>query len=343
MKLCDLHIHYLRNIQNRRFPLGPHLNFILGPNGAGKTSFLEGLYLVATGRSFRSREITHLITEGQSQLQIFAKSQDEQRFSLQKSLQQPMIAQINGQHCTSTSTLARLLPCQLLYQDIFNIIDAGPGIRRAVLDWGLFHVEPQYHQLLKDYRRALQQRNVLLRQRAPLAQFQPWNHLLSELSQQLDAKRSVYFRNLLPFFGEVLAALSDLNCTLRYFKGWDRKNEGKNLELILEQSMQSDLQRQFTQQGAHQADLLLIVEDKKAKYFLSRGQQKICLFALKLAQLRLLHENPIVLIDDLMSELDKHHIQSLLDYIAGIDSQFFITCQPEAYVKKTEANVIMLS
>lgn len=330
MKLTDLHIHHLRNIQNRRFALHPSLNFIEGVNGSGKTSFLEALYLGCTGRSFRSREVSHLVSEGESQLNVFIKTDDAQTLSLQKSLHKPMVARINQNPCTSTSELARFLPCQLLYQDIFHIIDAGPGIRRGLLDWGLFHVEHEYHLVLKEYRRVLQQRNALLKQTARPEAFEPWNHLLASLAEKLDKKRQRYFEVLHPIFLDLLASVSKLDCKIVYFKGWDRKNEGKSLESILKSSWQSDRQRQFTQHGAHQADLLIETGDKKVKHYLSRGQQKMLLFALKFAQLSLLQKDSIlVLVDDMFSELDRQHGENLLRYIATQPYQFFLTFQPE--------------
>jgi DNA replication and repair protein RecF len=322
MILNELQISNLRNIQHARLSLHPNLNIISGLNGGGKTTFLEALYLLSTGHSFRTREVVSLISQGQEALTVFAKTNDDQRISIQKSLHFPTMAKLNGEACTSSSELASFLPSQIFYQDIFQLIDAGPGVRRTVLDWGLFHVEHNYLSLWKDYRRALKQRNSLLKQRARAQLFVPWNQLMAELAIQLDKMREHYVSHLIHEFNAIVSVLSDLDCSLQYFKGWDKKGEGRDLSDILTASYDKDMNRHY---GPHQADLIIVSNEYKVKQYLSRGQQKIILFALKFAQSRLVSKSCLYLIDDLCSELDTDHISRLLDYITNLKGQFFIT------------------
>lgn len=339
MKLAELQIHNFRNIHSARFSLHPRINVITGVNGSGKTSFLEAIYLLGSGRSFRTREITALVTHDLSQLNVFARTNDSQTISVQKSLQNPTIARLNNQACFSSSELAAFLPCQVFYQDVFQIIDAGPVHRRALLDWGLFHVEPNYLFIWKEYKRALKQRNALLKQQAAQPQLYPWNILLSDLALQLDALRAEYFVKLNLTFMKVLAELTEVKCILTYYKGWDRRNEGKLLKDILSESYSSDLQRQYTYYGPHQADLIVESKDYKVKNYLSRGQQKIILFALKLAQVGLTEKSCVFLIDDMTSELDERHIQRLLNYIYAINGQVFITSQTDEFLGSSSIKV----
>ncbi|MGQ3889125.1 DNA replication/repair protein RecF [Legionella sp. CNM-1927-20] len=325
MKLNDIQITNLRNILSAKVNLHSHLNFITGKNGSGKTSFLEAIYLLASGHSFRSREISALVSHEQNSLIVFANTIDNQYVSIQKSLRSPTIARINGQPCLTSSELAFFLPCQVIYQDIFQIIDAGPAVRRSLLDWGLFHVEHPYHTIWKDYRRALKQRNTLLKQRAANTALIPWNKVLSALAEQLDNYRQAYFVKLVQAFKIILHELTEVECLLNYYKGWDKRSEGKDLEAVLAASYDIDLARAQTHYGAHQADLIITSNDIKVKHFLSRGQQKMVLFALKFAQTALLKTNCIHLIDDFTSELDEEHLQSLLKYIVKSNNQFFIT------------------
>lgn len=325
MILAQLQIQNVRNIQSARYNLHPHLNIIVGANGSGKTSFLEAIYLLGSGHSFRTREISPLIRHETECLTVFARTVDEQSISVQKSLSLATQVRLNNYPCQSSSELARFLPCQVVYQDLFQIIEAGPSVRRSLLDWGLFHVEHSYLLLWKNYRRALKQRNTLLRQRANQAQIQPWNLMLDQFANQLDTFRSDYFYKLHTEFKSLLNVLTDLDCHLNYYKGWDRKGLNKSLAEILVDSYQADVMRQFTQYGAHQADLMIESNDYKAKLFLSRGQQKIILIALKLAQTLLMSKNCLFLCDDLVSEFDNHHLLSLLNVISHFQGQFFIT------------------
>ncbi|HHF7344694.1 TPA: DNA replication/repair protein RecF [Legionella feeleii] len=326
MSLAHLQIKNLRNIESARLDLHPHLNIIVGANGSGKTSFLEAIYLLGSGHSFRTREISPLVRESSDSLTVFARADDEQTISIQKSPLSPTQVRINLSPCQSSSELAYFLPCQVFYQDIFQIIDAGPSIRRSLLDWGLFHVKQSYHSLWKDFRRVLKQRNSLLRQKASPSQLVPWDNLLVTLSEQLDNLRGQYFVELNREFQTLLSQLTDSKASLTYYKGWDRRGSGKHLSVILADSYESDLHRQFTQYGAHQADLIVNSDNLQAKQYLSRGQQKIILFALKLAQAKLITKRCLYLCDDISSELDQSHINNLFKLIETIPGQFFITC-----------------
>jgi DNA replication and repair protein RecF len=327
MILDSLQITNLRNIKTAHLTFHPHINIVTGANGSGKTSFLEALYLLGSGHSFRAREISALVTYDKDMLTVFAKTRSGDRVSIQKSTQLPTIARLNGAPCLTSSELAAFLPSQIFYQDIFQLIDAGPAIRRSLLDWGLFHVERGYHAIWKDYRRVLKQRNSLLKQRAKSQQLIPWNSMLSDLASQLDTLRSRYFEQLVIKFNYILSVLTDVTCTLNYYRGWDKKDEGKSLVEILEASYESDSLRQFTHYGAHQADLSVECDDSKAKHFLSRGQQKIVLFALKFAQAQFLSNSCLFLIDDMAAELDEEHLSRLMHYISSVDGQFFITAR----------------
>jgi DNA replication and repair protein RecF len=208
---------------------------------------------------------------------------------------------------------------------MFDIIDAGPGIRRNLLDWGMFHVEHSYHALWKDYRRVLKQRNMLLRQKAPHASFIPWDKLLVELSEALHNMRQTYCETWFSLFELTLKKLSSFSCNLVYIKGWDRRGLNKPLMAILKDQFEMDLSRQFTHSGAHQADILFEASQLKAKQELSRGQQKIVLMALRLSQAQLLNIPCIYLLDDITSELDNKHIDKFLSILSDIKGQFFFT------------------
>jgi DNA replication and repair protein RecF len=346
MIVSSLQLNSFRCFENAFFEFHPSFNFISGPNGVGKTALLEALTLLSVGHSFRTREIQPLIQASQYDMTLFARLVGGHTLSVQKSKNVAPQIRINAQPCLRKSELNSFLPSQVIYQDLFQIIDAGPAVRRQLLDWGMFHVKPNYAVMLKQYRQALKQRNALLKIGAKQAELAPWNQTLHDLGVWIDEARAVYFSTLLPQFHNMLASLSSLECDLTYYNGWDRNAQAKPLIEMLEASYGSDLKKQYTQFGPHQADLQLNTANGKAKLYLSRGQQKIILMALRLAQAQVLDKPCLYIWDDVCAELDTIHLDRLTRLMQLIPGQFFITgidLSQTSLFRESEGKLIALS
>jgi DNA replication and repair protein RecF len=324
MSLERLDIHHVRNLTSVRLALNPRFNVFYGQNGSGKTSLLESLYLLGSGHSFRTRENAALVSYEQENLTVFGEMISGDSISIQKSHTGTKV-RLNQAPCRRSSDLARQLPCQVFYQDIFEIMDAGPAVRRNLLDWGLFHVKPEYNSTCKDYKRVLKHRNALLKQGTNRRALAPWDEQLVKLSYVLDAFRTEYFELWSDAFNTVLEKLTPLTCRISYEKGWDKQHTGQDLASILAEQFERDAARQYTHSGAHQADILFEATGSKAKLTLSRGQQKIILIAMKLAQAEFLPGVCTYLFDDVTTELDSEHVQRFFDVIHHINGQFFFT------------------
>jgi DNA replication and repair protein RecF len=333
MTLLDLNIHHFRNISSVHIDLHRRCNLFTGVNGSGKTTVLEAIYLLSSGHSFRTREISPLVSHDEQSLTVFAHTATNDSISIQKSLLGPTLVKRNRQPCHRSSDLARFLPCQVFYQDIFQIIDAGPATRRALLDWGLFHVEPSYHSIWKNYRAVLKQRNALLRRKEKQQYVVPWDKQLVSLAIDLDRLRSEYFNQWKIVFQKFLSQLTDVPCTIHYYKGWDKKHTNKSLSTILSEQFEADVHRQYTSSGPHQADIFFDLSSKKAKLLLSRGQQKIVLIALKLAQASLVKTQCLYLFDDLSAELDTHHLSRLVACLSEVQGQLFLTAMDDTTIQ----------
>lgn len=324
--LSQINIHHLRNIDALYLSPHPRFNFFYGPNGSGKTSILEAIYLLGSGYSFRTRETAPLVQHGQTALTVYSKTHQQDTISIQKNLNGATLVRINQQACQRSSELAHRLPCVVFYHDLFQIIDAGPSVRRSILDWGLFHVEHSYHAIWKEYRTVLKQRNALLRQRQTKREYYlPWDKILVDLAYSIHDFRQAYFQKWSESFQDCIVKLSDLSCQIRYDKGWDRKETGKSLQVILDEQFEQDLQRQYTYAGPHQADILFESDTLKARQHLSRGQQKIILIGLKLAQAQLIPKPCVYVMDDVTIELDRKHVERLFESLTELPGQFFLT------------------
>lgn len=333
MTIKVLSITDLRNFQYAQYSVHPSLNIISGDNGVGKTTFLEAIHLLSCARSFRSREVSPLVRNGKDSLIIHAELVDNQTVAIKKKINSASLVKINDQICSAASLMAQFLPTQVFYQDIFQIVDAGPAERRDVLDWGMFHVKHSYLDLMKQYRRGLKQRNSLLKFESRRSMYRPWDRQLSELSGEIDRLRQAYLQDLQPLFTKVLGQISDLECTIQYYRGWGKQNDESTLESTFEDTWEGDRQYQYTRYGPHHAELTFLSTNFRVKQYFSRGQQKLLLFALKLAQAQLYSGKVIFLMDDLLSELDMNHSIRLIQYITQTTGQFFITCHQSDIIR----------
>ncbi|MDP3559996.1 MAG: DNA replication and repair protein RecF [Legionellaceae bacterium] len=323
MPLQQLDIFDVRNISELRWSLHPKWNIIHGENGSGKTALLESMYLLSTGKSFRCREILPLIQHEKEKFTVTGQLQNGSNLSIQKSISQATQVRIDGQNCVSSSELAHTLPCQILFHQLFSLIDGGSEFRRRILDWGLFYTKPEYMGVWKAYHKALQQRNALLRQKASLSHLKPWDLLLDQYSIPLMEYRQQYFTELETQFLKLLPQMLDMPISLEYYPGWTYASQSF-FEVLQKQAAQ-DSQKQYTTVGPHRADIRIHFSGKEAKKFPSRGQQKMAMITLQLAQIYLLPQACLVLCDDIEAELDSKHLVRCIEVMDSIPGQYVVT------------------
>lgn len=349
MTIQRLEVSGLRNLRHVRLEGLGRVNIISGPNGSGKTSLLEAIHLLGMGRSFRSAKVSPLINYGAETLVVYGDVSSVggecHSLGLSKSRGGEQQARINRQPITSLVEMARALPLQILDSESFSLVDGGPKVRRQFMDWGVFHVKPSFMGFWRRAQRALKQRNSLLRgglgARAkisvPLAGadgvltgddgLDAWERELAHSAEQLDMLRQEYLEILRPHLFQMLGAFVDLpGISLEYRRGWRSEH---HLQELLFAGRQKDREMGYTQLGPHRATLEIKVEGLPAAEILSRGQQKLLVASLKLAQGACLAEvmgrQVVYLVDDLPAELDNQHRKTLSRLLAGLGAQIFIT------------------
>ena len=331
MPLDRLSFHGLRNLRAFEMAPGPHINLISGANGSGKTSLLEGIHVLGMARSFRTQKLKSLIDHDSDEMTLFGRLAGEPPLpvGVRRRRDSPELdIRVRGERAARITQLAEALPLQLINPDAFRLLEGSPAARREFLDWGVFHAERDFLDGWKRVRRALKHRNALLRHdRIDLQSIRIWERELAHWSEQLDGLRERYMTRFVPVFEETLAALLPLpDLTLRYSRGWDRQ---RALLEVFEAGRDADRQMGFTQQGPQRADLRIRLGRHPAVEVLSRGQQKLVVSALKLAQGYLLEQltgrTCLYLIDDLPAELDGNHRRIFCQWLEQLNCQVFIT------------------
>lgn len=325
----------------------PGLNLIIGDNGAGKTSILEGLHLMAYGRSFRGRVRDGLIRAGTAALEVYVEWSEhsqplpvvgsaaprsnpsrQRRAGLHHS-GQDWSGRLDGSSVAHLGDLCAALAVVSFDPGSHVLISGGGEPRRRYLDWGLFHVEPDFMPLWRRYSRALRQRNALLKSRAGNRQLDAWDAELAAAGEPLSAHRQRYLDALQIHYAPLLADLApDLGTgSLNYSPGWRREESSLADALLI--SRDRDLTTGHTSVGPHRADWSLSFSALPGREALSRGQAKLTALAALLAQAEhyaaYRQEWPVVALDDLSSELDRHHQRRVLERLLRSSAQILVT------------------
>ncbi len=331
MTIRRLAITDVRNLATVSLEPSPDINIFYGKNGSGKTSILESIYLLGMARSFRSSKLKPVIRSSTQSCTVFGEISQESRsipVGVTRTQEGDYQIRIAGETVNNVSSLASILPIQVINPDTFRLLEGSPKERRQFIDWGVFHVEHRFLPLWQRLQKCLRQRNTLLRHgKIDCSQLAIWDQELVTVAKQVDDLRSEYIERLLPVFEQVMTKFSNVpGLKVSYYRGWDKD---LCLSEILSKNRERDINSGYTHAGPQRADLKVRLERMNAAEILSRGQQKMVVCALKLAQGLLFSEisnRPCTyLVDDLPSELDAEHRQLLCDTLEAMHCQVFVT------------------
>jgi len=330
VQLRHLILSNIRNLGAVDLKFGSKFNVFIGPNGSGKTSLLEALYLLGVGRSFRARSMQQIISFGKDECLVRAQVNDVW-LGVRRGLTSEAQYRIGEQVEKSSAELTKLLPVQLIDVNSHLLLEGGPNYRRQFIDWGVFHVEHSFLQDWRLMRRALEQRNALLKQRQVPPEV--WDTTFVKYAAAVDKARRDYIKSFELVFKQMLQQM--LNITeveLHYRRGW---SDDRELGAALAATSSLDLAHGYTNRGPHRADLEVLLEGRPAKAVLSRGQLKLFVSIMLLARARMLKESSsgVFLIDDLNAELDKTSCGLFIEAIDSLGCQVFITGIEEDLLK----------
>lgn len=328
-----------RNYQSESVELIPGINNFTGQNGQGKTNLLEGINYLLTGKSYRVQREQELLRWGQSSFHLYGTFLIMNRaVRLESHYQdQRKIVKINSVPCRKLSEYVGTVNAIYFSPDDLVMIKGGPLERRRFLDLHIAQLRPGYISLLNSYNKILQQKRAILKsnsaEESKCLQLRLWNEQLVQIGARVMENRWQFANELKGIAYKIYKNLSHQQEDLEIdYLALSQKNVADAISLLpilLEEKMNQEIERQAVLVGPHRDDLQIILNGKSARLFASQGQQRSIVLSLKLAEIEIIRkskgEYPILLLDDVLSELDQFRRKYLMEFINSTGIQTLIT------------------
>ncbi len=334
MEIRRLQITGFRNLADLTIEPDTGVNIIYGENAQGKTNLLENIWLFSGMKSFRGAKDAELVGFGKDfarcEMDFFAADREQKAVLTIQGNRKMML---NGVSLGSPAKMIGKCSMAVFSPAFLSLVQAGPSERRRFLDAALCQLKPSYATLLSRYNRALKQRNSLLCDVSGHPELQElldvWDENLISAGEAIVKARRDYLTLLLPAAAKVYDGLSGSREVLSVsYLQKDNPDERQSFSDLLHARRREDIFNKTTSVGPHRDDLGITVNGVAARTFGSQGQQRSCAIALKLAEAQILKENtneqPVILLDDVMSELDTGRQDYILNHLDN--RQVFITC-----------------
>jgi len=334
----QIHVHGFRNLRSQPIDLSPGINLFVGDNGQGKTNLLEAIHVLAALRSFRTPSLKELVAHGAERAAIDgAVLRDEVPMQLRVVLEKGIRrAWMGSRPVQNVKDYLGQLKAIAFSPDDVSMIKGAPPNRRRFLDHAVFLFCPDHLRTMREFRTSLAARNRLLKEsfgRPDRDLIDSFSLTLARAGASVSKARRALFSRLEPSASRFLTELEgrDAEVSLEYQPGWDMGENptAEALHSALTRRFERDLQRGSTGVGPHLDDFDVRLNGQSARHFASQGQQRSASVALLLAvveeALRAGSEKPVVLLDDVSSELDSSRRECLFRYVLSLESQVLIT------------------
>ena len=333
MTIKSLELENFRNYETLSLKFDKGTNILTGENAQGKTNILEALYICSTTKSHKGSKDSEIINfnSDESHIKTIIDKNDEDvviDFHLRKN--KSKVIALNHEKLKKTSELIGILNVVLFSPEDLNIIKGGPAFRRTFIDMQICRLDSSYVFNLSNYNKIIDQRNKLLKD----IYFQPalketlfiWDSQLQSYGSQVIKKREEFVKELNDIVKEIHYKLTGNKEYIDIKYEPDTKED--EIEKKLKENAERDLKSKATSSGPHRDDFIININGIDARKYGSQGQQRTAALSLKLAEIDIIKkktgENPILLLDDVLSELDSNRQNMLLESIKNI--QTIITC-----------------
>ena len=346
MTVKELSFENFRNLENNTIHPSANVNVIYGENAQGKTNLLEAIWLFCGGHSFRGAKENEMIAFSKNFFRlstVFFAGEREQSADIAFGQNRKQI-HINGVERSSSSYLTEVFSAVVFSPEHLTLIKRGPNVRRRFLDAAICQHRIRYASMLAKYNQIINQRNALLkdiyRHKELKDTLTIWDDSLASVGAMILRERFDYLRELrgpaMRYHSGISGEREELGidylCTAKADENDDVPTLGEKLREAFAASRHEDYSTGYTSVGPHRDDLEIRINGISARKFGSQGQQRSAVLSLKLSEAELLYqkngERPVILLDDVLSELDNARQDFLLNKVE--DYQVFVTCCEES-------------
>lgn len=335
MKINSVELKNYRNYANQTIRFNSGINVLIGKNAQGKTNLLESIFLCSIGKSPRTTKDKDLISWGKELSKVslsLSKNSGNKKIDIYLSAKQNKTIHINGVGVKRIGELMGEFNSIYFSPDELKLVKESPDERRRFMDIDLSQFNKNYFYTLNKYNKILLQRNKLLKTTQNKKTLQDtitiWNEQLAVCASFIIIKRLELMEKLKVHANTVLQFLTDnKESVVLEYTGMQLTDSDQLKQVLLteyEKSLDKDMNLGYTTVGPHRDDFKIMVNDIDIRHFGSQGQQRTCALALKLAELEVFKENtgeyPVLLLDDVLSELDEFRQLKLLQKVANVQT-----------------------
>ena len=333
----------LKNFRNYidetvQFPSG--LSVLSGANGQGKTNILEGIYYLLTGKSYRAQREHELVRWEQNSFSLRGDflSAGKNKLLLESHYEnKKKVIKINHIPCRKLSDFVGTVNAIFFSPDDLAMVKGGPGERRRFLDFHIVQMRPVYAAVLNSYGKVLKQKSALLNspgdEQLKYIQLQLWNEQMIVSGEKIMRGRAELINRLQSMtnqiYGNLTARKEKITLIYQALGKADVSEAIAGFPRLLESKMEQEIRRRMILAGPHHDDLQILMDGRSARHFASQGQQRSIVLSLKLAELELIRrekgEYPLLLLDDVLSELDNFRKEYLIQFIETSEIQTLLT------------------
>lgn len=335
----NLRLQNFRNYQDETINFMPGTNILMGDNGQGKTNVIEGIYYLLTGKSYRVQREQELLRWEQSEFHLHGDFlMADHKVSLESHYRdKKKMVKVNQVPCQRLSDFVGTINVVFFSPDDLVMIKGGPSERRRFLDLHIAQMRPGHVSLLNAYNKVVQQKSALLKsfvdKSLKYSQLQLWNEQMIILGEKIIRNRVDLTKRLQGeadyIYGNLTSQKETLKATYLALGNKNIDEAISDFPKLLNDKIDQEIDRQMVLIGPHRDDVQILLDDKPARLYASQGQQRSIVLSLKLAELELIRqekgEYPLLLLDDVLSELDRFRRDYLMNFIESARIQTLIT------------------